>query len=42
MAKWMNGSIFLTSFFSMYFNGSKFFTSAAKRTGNCEASKRVI
>src|SRR5437588_5128944 len=38
----MNESIFLTSFFSMNFNGSKLFTSLAMRTGNAETSKRAI
>src|SRR5215831_14329270 len=38
----MKGSIFLTSFFSNHCNGSKSLTSAANRTGNCEASKWVI
>src|SRR5438105_11265462 len=38
----MNGSIFLTSFFSMNFSGSKFLTSLAMRTGKAETSKRVI
>src|SRR5712692_9920326 len=38
----MNGSIFLTSFFSINFSGSKFFTSLAMRTGKAETLKRVI
>ena len=41
-ANWMKRSIFLTSFFSTQFRGSKPFTSAAKCVGCREASKRVM
>src|SRR3954466_9303381 len=42
MASWMKMSIFLTSFFSMNWSGSKFFTSPAMRAENWAASNRVI
>src|SRR4051794_6048859 len=42
IASWMKMSIFLTSFFSMNWSGSKFFTSPAMRAENWVASNRVI
>src|SRR5258708_26085390 len=41
-AKWMKGRIFLTSFFSTKFKGSKFLTSAAIWQAKLLGSKRVI
>src|SRR5215475_853634 len=38
----MNKSIFLTSFFSNHWRGSKFLTSAAILVENCMVSKREI
>src|SRR5687768_10032490 len=38
----MKMSIFFSSFFSMNWSGSKFFTSPANRVENAAASKRVI
>src|SRR5258705_4688096 len=42
IAYWMKMSIFLTSFFSMYASGSKFFTSPAMRVANWVVSNLVI
>src|SRR5271165_893181 len=41
-AKWMKRPIFLTSFFSTNWSGSKFWTSAAIWQANADASKRVM
>src|SRR4029453_17039793 len=42
IASWMKTSIFLTSFLSTNWSGSKSLTSPAIRAENCDASNRVI